>query len=200
MGNRRTSARHRIHLSVRYSVATEFVREYAENLSHGGLFVTGTGLAPLQEVEVEIELPGAGRLRVTAEVAHIVTEEAAVAIGHRPGAGLAITSSPPGFKDALTSYLHRLGRRADKLVMTSHEGIAKLMRDAGYRVAQAPPPQALVEAIATGEEEVIAVVVASSQRVEYAEVARRAGAGDVVLSMDSHAELDAILTLIDNML
>jgi hypothetical protein len=161
MSNQRTSSRHRVHLSVRYSVATEFVREYAENLSHGGLFVTGTGFMSLQEVEVELEMPGAGRFRVTAEVAHIITEEAGAAIGHRPGAGLAITKSPPGFKDALTSYLHRLGRRADKVVMTSHEGIAKLMGDAGYRVVQAPPPDGLVEAMATAEDAVIAVVVAS---------------------------------------
>ena len=196
----RTSSRHRVHLSVRYTVASEFVLEYAENLSHGGLFVTGAGFAPLQELAVELELPGAGRFRLTAEVAHIVTAETAAATGHRQGAGLAITHAPQGFKDALTSYLHRLGRRADKLVMTSHEGIARLMSDAGYKVTQAPPPDALVEAMATADEEVLAVVVASSQRAEYAAVASRAGAGDVVLSMDSHAELDAILTLIDNML
>ena len=116
----RSSARFRVHLSVRYEIAHEFVREYAENLSRDGLFITGAqDLELLQEVAVEIGLPGFQSFRVRAEVAHIFDEEHAAPLGRVAGAGLAITRAPPGFQDALTGYLHRLGKRADATVLTT---------------------------------------------------------------------------------
>jgi hypothetical protein len=198
----RESARYRVHLAVRYGVAAEFVREYAENLSNGGLFIAGaSGLEPLQEVGVEIELPGFGKFRLKCQVAHVITEEAGAKYGHKPGAGLAILAGPRGYKDALMRYLQRLGRRADHLVLCGHQGISKVLGDAGYKVQRAPAPDGLAATIADSDAPVIAVVVDQQQGAAYAAAANAAGAGpELVLTMASAAAADSLLADLDERL
>lgn len=200
MGERsdRKSPRYRVHLSVRYSQAVDFVTEYAENLSHGGLFVKGAGgLKPLQEVGVEITLPGYGTYEVGAEVAHVLDAETASQIGRSPGVGLAITRRPEGFDQALAAYLQRLGRRADVMVMVDDESSALLLAAAGFQVVEAPAPDQLVAAIAHAEIPVAAVVVGRARQLVYQEAARAAGAGDIVFPMDSPAEFEQLLVRLD---
>jgi hypothetical protein len=101
-----------VHLSVRYEVAAEFRREYADNLSRGGLFIRGgSGLARRREVDVAIELPGLGEFHVQAEVMHVIGADEAAELGRTAGAGLSIAHAPDGFQAALAQYLERLGRR-----------------------------------------------------------------------------------------
>jgi hypothetical protein len=197
----RSSNRFAVHLQVRYQSARAFVQEYAENLSAGGLFIGGAGdLEPLQEVAVEIELPGAGVFRVVAQVAHVMDAATAARMGRSPGAGLAIIKSPPGFSEALSAYLARLGRRADHLVLCGHDGIAGVLAEAGYRVATAPPPADLVRAIAGSQLPVVGVVVAGERAAAYRAAAAGAGAPDLVHVMDSAAEVDRLLARLDDAL
>jgi len=195
----RKTERHRVHLSVRYASASEFVAEYARNLSHGGLFISDAcHLEPLAEVKVELTLPGAGSFTLTCQVAHVVTVEmVAAGKGSAAGAGVAIQRAPKGFKDALASYLQRLGRRADVAVFVGDELCAMALAEAGYRVHVAPPPAEFAEAFAHSEVQVIAVVVPRAQALVYQQAAAAGGAGEIVVEMDDPAELDEVLVRLD---
>lgn len=195
----RRNPRYRVHLSVKFVRAKEFVVEYAENLSRGGLFVKGAhGLELLQEVDVEVELPGYGSFNVKAEVAHLINGDQAVEFGRSAGAGLAIKKAPDGFEQALSSYLLRLGRRADAMVMVADETNGLLLAAAGYQVRAVPEPGELVAAIARAPVPVVAVVVPQTSVTEYEHAAAIAGAGDIVISMNSMDEFEAILVRLDN--
>ena len=113
-GGARAVARARCRISVRFERASSFVREYAENLSVGGIFVTGAHhLERLEELELDIDLPGLGSFRIQAEAAHILGPDQATRLRREPGAGLAIRRAPIGFHRALRLYLERVGRRKD---------------------------------------------------------------------------------------
>ena len=197
----RTSARHRVNLSVRYGTASEFVSEYAKNLSQGGLVIADAHhLEPLSEVRIEIDLPGAGTFEVTGEVAHIVNAEMARQIGISPGAGIAIKRGPKGFKEALSAYLQRLGRRADVVVFVADERLVEVLGDAGFQALEAPPPEQLAAAVVRSETQVIAVIAPRSRALAYRQAATAAGAGDLVVEMDSPAELDDVLVRLDDLL
>jgi hypothetical protein len=195
----RTSARHRVCLAVRYSTATEFVQEYAENLSRGGLFIADAHhLQPLADVAVEIDLPGSGTYQVKGVVAHILDVDLAAKMGRKPGAGIEIRTVPVGFNDALESYLHRLGRRADVTVFVADARCAAALARAGYGVAPAPAPESFAAEFVRADSEVIAVVVPRSSELAYQQAAAAAGGGDMVVCMDSPAQLDEILRRLDD--
>lgn len=194
----RRSSRTSVHLKVRYEKAHEYVVEYADNLSAGGLFLAGAvHLEALAHVNVEIELPGFGSFRVKAQVAHVLTEELAKSLGRAPGAGLAIVRAPEGFEQATRRYLELLGQRADRLVLVGHSGIARIIGDAGYRVEMVPAADALVAFIARADEHVIGVVVAPEDLEAYVASASVAGAGDLVMAMKGKSEVDSVLSKLD---
>lgn len=194
----RVSARYRVHLTVRYTTAVEFVREYAENLSNSGLFINGGhDLQPLTQVNVEVTLPGAGAFMLKCEVAHVMTPELATKYGRSPGAGLAILKAPDGFEDALVSYLHRLGRRADHRVLGLDAELLKVISETGYKTGPAPTAAGLAEALVHTDDPIVAVVVPRESERLYRAAASALGAGDVVVVMDHEAELDTVLGVLD---
>ena len=187
-----------MHLSVRYEKARDFVVEYANNLSVGGLFVRGAhDLEPLSEINVNVNLPGFRDFQITCQVAHVVTAEMAVDTDNTPGAGLAITKSPPDFKEALASYLRRLGRRRDFSVLVIDEACRKLLEDAGYRAVPAPPVSELVATIAHSTVPVLGVVVSRAQERAYAEAVAAAGMPGVVHGLDYLEEVEELLAVFD---
>lgn len=193
--------RYRVHLSVRYETALDFVTEYAENLSNGGLFVRGAkDLELMQVVDVDIELPGFGKFRVAAEVVHLIDGESAEALGRRPGAGLTIIKSPPGFKRSLSSYLERLGRRKDHVVLASDEQLRKWIGEVGFHALLAPPPSQLSSAVSQSKEPVVAALVSSDLEEEYRTAVEEESVNIKVLAMDFLEELDYLLPEIDETL
>jgi Tfp pilus assembly protein PilZ len=195
----RKAERHQVHLSVSYQSAQEFVAEYAENLSAGGLFIRGAHeLEILSEIAVDIELPGLGRYTVTGQVAHILTPEVAARNGRKPGAGIAIVRSPPEFTSALATYLARLGRRRDVAVLVVDEAMRKALEDAGYVALPAPPPGALAAAIARADMPVLGVAVPRDRADAYRAAARACGAGDIVCELDYAEELGDLLRRLDD--
>lgn len=200
MGGRR-SDRYRVCLAVRYERAAEFVREYAENLSAGGLFVAGAiDLQPLDEVLVEIDLPGLGVFRVQMEVAHVLDVATAQRLGRTAGAGMSIRKAPPDFERALGTYLQRLGNRADHLVLVESAPLRQALGEAGYGVDKAPDPGGLVTTIARLEQPVLRVVVGSSGAAYYRDAARTAGDDELILVWDDPSDLDGVLTQLDALL
>lgn len=170
-----------MHLSVRYETAADFVREYAENLGRGGLFIArARGLTRHRAVMVEIELPGFGAYQVHAEVIHVGDA----------GAGLAIREAPDGFAEALASYLDRLARRAEALVLAAGPAVT-LLGAAGYQVAEVVSPGAL----AAGPRP-LGVVVPGAEVDAY----RQAAGGALVVAMDQPRQLDDVLLQLDQRL
>jgi hypothetical protein len=198
-GGKRQHPRFAVHLKVRFAVAREFVVEYAENLSAGGVFVRGAHhLAPLDETEVDIELPGLGRFTVQGKVAHVCGPEMAARIGRSAGAGIEILSSPPAFQDALLSYLHLLGRRREHVVMVALAEMRALLDDAGYQAVDAPEPDGLLQAIARLDAPLAGIVVHESRARPYRQAAQRAGAGEIVQACRGSAEIGEVLARLDN--
>jgi hypothetical protein len=193
--------RHRVHLAVRYARAHEFARAYAEDLSRGGLFIAGAyDLEPLEEVQVDIELPGFGTFSISAEAAHIIRPDRAFQLHCTPGTGMAITEAPDGFHAALTAYLQRLERRAKFVVFVSDEMLRALLANAGYQARPAPDPADLGDVLAQTEAPVCGIVVAREDVEEYRAAAEVADAHDVVIaveSADDADEADEILALLD---
>jgi hypothetical protein len=197
----RRHQRYAVRLQVRFRSALEFVSEYAENLSAGGLFVRGAHrLEPLSLVEVELALPGYGSQTVRGKVAHIVSPELATRSGRRPGAGLEIIEQPDGFADVLGEYLRRLGRRRDVAVLVEEGRSLELLEAAGYRAAALPVPSELVTAMARSEYPVLAVVVTRAREDQFRPAAEAAGVGDLVHLLDDEEELDELLGQLDRLL
>lgn len=199
LSDSRRDTRHKVHLSVRYSTAREFVHEYAENLSKGGLFIKDAyALTPLQLVTVRLELPGFEHYDISAQVVHITPPDLAAQLGRQAGVGLAILASPPGFEQALEQYLQRLGQRKDHQVFIADEPMGILLGSCGYRVARAPLPGDIGPAISQSARSVIGVLVPEAMVADY----RRALAGTaehgVVHGLEEFANIDKILAQLDH--
>ncbi len=195
LGNAREE-RFRVHVEVRFQNALDFVVEYAENLSRGGVFVAGAqGLAPRAEVSCDLALPGLGRFTVLAEVAHVLSAEAAAKLGRSPGAGLQITRSPPGFQDAMSTYLKRLGRRRDTVVMTSDLTCGRFLSSAGFLVRPLPAPEVLMAALIASAEPVAALLVPPGRWSEYHGL--HMVTPDLVVPVPEELDPDKLLDVLD---
>jgi hypothetical protein len=198
---RRKAARYRVFLSVRYEVAADFVREFAENLSRGGMFIRGArGLSRRRDVVVEIDLPGYGQYQVGAEVAHVISDEMASEHGRTAGAGLAIRESPDGFDEALSGYLVRLSRRADSIVLAAGEEAARLLHAAGYQVRSVSSPERLGALVEGCELPLVGVVVPDERLAEFTEAARGTGAAELLVPMEAARQIDEVLVRLDRRL
>ncbi len=197
----RKQTRYRVHLTVRFETALEFVTEYAENLSHGGLFVRGAHHLELnREVPVQMEVPGYPPFKVVARVAHILTPEIAEALKRKAGAGFHIVRGPRGFQEAIRTYLTRLGRRRDCGVLAGDHHIAGALEAAGYRTQIVPTAQDLVLAMEEMEVKGLGVVVRHSARFEYAQAAGVLGETDFVYGIENLEEVDELLPVFDEKL
>jgi hypothetical protein len=198
--DQRRHARHSVRLSVRYANAEQFVTDYVENLSVGGLFLTGAHTLPLfTETDVQIELPGQGNWTVRAKSVFIIDVSAAKASGRTAGAGMSILDKPPGFDDALLGYLLRLGQRRDHSIMTGAVPGIRLIEDAGYRVIGLEPPQIAAALADDPLVKLVGVLVGPELVAEY-----RAGLGsrgnDLVYAVTSETEIADFLARIDSLI
>lgn len=199
----RAQTRYRVHLSVRFETALDFVTEYAENLSRGGLFVRGAHHLELnRKVPIQIEVPGYPPFKVEARVAHIITPPMAEALKRKPGAGFHIVRGPRGFQETIRSYLTRLGRRRDRGVLGGDHHIASSLDAAGYRTKLVPHAQDLVLAVEEmeAEVEVLGVVVSRPSEIEYARAAGVLGKTSFVYGVDYLEEVDELLPVFDEKL
>jgi hypothetical protein len=189
-----------VRLSVRYTNAEQFVTDYVENLSSGGLFIAGAHPLPLHsETDVHIELPGQGAWTVRARSLFILGPEEAVKLGRKAGAGMQIIDKPPGFDDALLGYLLRLGRRREHAVMIADDMIGRsLVEDAGFRVIPLESQDEVAFALADGSAMVLAIVVPPALAASYRDSLGKRSK-DLVFSATTVAEIADILARIDSL-
>ena len=199
-GNRQHT-RYKVRLGVSYPNAAEFVSDYVENLSIGGLFIAGAQhLEVFQETEVQVDLPNHGTWRVRATVVFIYDKATAEKMGRRPGAGLQITHKQNGYDDALFGYLVRLGRRREVAVMVGDVPGKAEIADNGYHVIPLVEGEAFNRAIDTAVVPIIAVVVPPPLFANYDARARIAGMGGGVFVIANRAEVSDALARIDGLL
>ncbi len=196
----RRHPRYGVHLAVRYANAEQFVTDYVENLSVGGLFLANAHHMPLYaETDVEIELPGQGTWTVRTKSVFIIDTMAAKSSGRRAGAGLEIIDKPPGFDDALLGYLLRLGQRRDHSVMVGDVPGIQHIVDAGYRVIPLEEPQIAAALASDSLVKLLAVCVPPETVAVYKEALGARG-NDLVYGVTDEAQIQDILARVDSLL
>jgi Tfp pilus assembly protein PilZ len=196
----RRHPRYGVHLAVRYANAEQFVADYVENLSVGGLFIAGAHQLPLfTETDVQVELPGQGSWTVTAKSVFIIDENAARASGRKAGAGMEITKKPPGFDDALLGYLLRLGQRRDHSVMVGDIAGIRVITDAGYRVIGLESPEETASLLDDVLVKLVAVLLPPDEVDRYATCMGSRGTS-MVIGVEHDTDMPDILARIDSLL
>jgi hypothetical protein len=196
----RRHPRYGVHLAVRYSNAEQFVTDYVENLSVGGLFIAGANQVPLfTETDVQVELPGQGSWTLRAKSVFLIDATAARTTGRKAGAGFSIIDKPPGFDDALLGYLLRLGRRRDHSVMVGEVAGKRIVTDAGYRLIELASPEQAAASAADEEARLLAVLVPPEHVDEYRRAIGDRGT-DLVHAVRNEADIPDILARLDSLL
>ncbi len=97
--------------TVRFRTAREFVREHAQNISRGGVFIQTRTPSQLDEViTVQLELPDGGAPAITSGlVMHRVTPEEAEQQGIVPGIGVQFLDADDKFRERIDRYVEQLG-------------------------------------------------------------------------------------------
>jgi hypothetical protein len=191
----RAHPRYGVRLSVKYSNAAEFVADYVENLSAGGLFIANAHRHEnLYETEVDVELPGQGSWRVKARAVYRLDAEVARRQGRRPGVGFQIIERPAGFDDALLGYLLRLGKRRDFTVMAGDIVGRQLLVDTGYQVVPLAVDIDLARALE--DPKLLAIVVPP----DIADPYRGYGGGERVVAIGDPDQIADLIARLDSML
>ncbi len=96
--------------TVRFRTAREFVREHAQNISRGGVFIQTRTPPQLDEViTVQLELPDGGAPATTSGlVMHRVTPEEAEQQGIVPGIGVQFLDADDQFRERIDRYVEQL--------------------------------------------------------------------------------------------
>lgn len=198
--DQRRATRYDVHLVVRYASAAEFVADYVENLSSGGLFVAGAQELPFgQECEVEIVLPGQGTWKVRARVVFTLSAEQAAASDRSAGAGMEVLEKPEGFDDALLGYLLRLGRRRDFVVMMAPVPGEKAVEKSGYQVVPLADPASIAR-MAEADPQFIGLIVPAADVEGYRELLRNTPMAERVFGVGSAREILDAIACIDSFL
>ena len=96
--------------TVRFRTAREFVREHAENISRGGVFIQTQSPPQVDEViTVQLELPDGGPIATSSGlVMHCVTVDEAEQNGLIPGIGVQFLDADDQFRERIDRYIQSL--------------------------------------------------------------------------------------------
>jgi len=107
--DRRATARYSTRFAVRFGTVDEFKREYATNISAGGLFIRTEAPPDMNAVIVVVlELPGGTPVEAKAMVVHRVTAEDAARLETEPGVGVQFVHGDDHFRERLDKYVAEL--------------------------------------------------------------------------------------------
>jgi uncharacterized protein (TIGR02266 family) len=110
--DRRATPRYAARFAVRFGTVDEFRREYATNISAGGLFIR-TEQPPAMDavVDVVLELPGGEPIQGKAMVVHRVTPEEASQRQVDPGIGVQFVHGDDRFRERIDQFVASLSAR-----------------------------------------------------------------------------------------
>src|SRR5438477_185544 len=103
----RSTPRLTANFKVRYESFDQFLTEYTEDLSRGGMFLATRTFLPLNSViTCELYLPGSDdKVRIIGRVAHVMTEAEATGRKRNAGMGIEFLDIPREDADRLLGYL-----------------------------------------------------------------------------------------------
>jgi uncharacterized protein (TIGR02266 family) len=110
--DRRATPRYAARFAVRFGSVDEFRREYATNISAGGLFIR-TEQPPAMDavVDVVLELPGGEPIQGKAVVVHRVSPEEASQRQVDPGIGVQFVHGDDRFRERIDQFVASLSAR-----------------------------------------------------------------------------------------
>ena len=110
---RRATARYPVHLAVRFGTLDQLRKEFATNISAGGMFIRTDRPPPMDAVvQVSIDLPGGGApIEAKATVVHRVTAEQARERGVEAGAGVQFVQTDDRFRERLDQMIETAAAR-----------------------------------------------------------------------------------------
>jgi uncharacterized protein (TIGR02266 family) len=110
--DRRATARYPARFAVRFGTVDEFKREYATNISAGGLFI-GTEAPPEMNtvIDVALELPGGTPVQAKALVVHRVSPEEAARRNVDPGVGVQFVQADDRFRERIDRFVAELAAK-----------------------------------------------------------------------------------------
>ena len=107
--DRRATPRYEARFAVRFGNLEAFRREYATNISAGGLFIRTSEPPQLSAVvDVALELPGGAPVEGKAVVVHRVTPEDAAQRGEEPGIGVQFVHGDDSFRQRIDEFVASL--------------------------------------------------------------------------------------------
>jgi uncharacterized protein (TIGR02266 family) len=107
--DRRATARYAARFAVRFGTVDEFKREYATNISAGGLFIRTEAPPDMSSViDVVLELPGGDPVEGKALVVHRISAEDAARLNVEPGAGVQFVEGDDKFRERIDRFVAEL--------------------------------------------------------------------------------------------
>jgi uncharacterized protein (TIGR02266 family) len=107
--DRRATARYAARFAVRFGTVDEFKREYATNISAGGLFMRTEAPPDMSSViDVVLELPGGDPVEGKALVVHRISAEDAARLNVEPGAGVQFVEGDDKFRERIDRFVAEL--------------------------------------------------------------------------------------------
>lgn len=105
--SRRELLRIQAEIEVHFKSFDQFYKEYAKNISKGGIFIKSNSPLPSQTViEIKIFLPGEKKpIDTVGEVVHTIEPETAKERGWDPGMGIHFVDFPQAMQERLTRYV-----------------------------------------------------------------------------------------------
>jgi uncharacterized protein (TIGR02266 family) len=110
--DRRATARYPARFAVRFRTVDEFKREYATNISAGGLFIRTEAPPEMNSViDVELELPGDKPIEGKALVVHRVSPAEAAQRNVEPGVGVQFVQADDRFRERIDRFVAELAAK-----------------------------------------------------------------------------------------
>jgi uncharacterized protein (TIGR02266 family) len=110
--DRRATARYPARFAVRFRSVDEFKREYATNISAGGVFIRTEAPPEMSSViDVELELPGGNPVQGKALVVHRVSAEEAARRNVEPGVGVQFVEADDRFRERIDRFVAELAAK-----------------------------------------------------------------------------------------
>jgi uncharacterized protein (TIGR02266 family) len=110
--DRRATARYPARFAVRFGTVDEFKREYATNISAGGLFIHTEAPPEMNSlIDVELELPGGTPVSGKALVVHRVSPAEAAQRNVEPGVGVQFVQADDRFRERIDVFVAELAAK-----------------------------------------------------------------------------------------
>lgn len=96
-------------IKLKFKSINGFIKEYAEDISKGGIFIRTKKPIPFNTpVKILLEFPDAGSIELNGRVVYILNEEEAKRVMRNPGVGVQFVDNPPEIMKKLEEFIEKV--------------------------------------------------------------------------------------------